>query len=116
VFGFGKGGYRQLREALPPAQGATFDTVLSAIDVFVPMYWPKNTRQRTLNLVMARWIVAVSDNERLSVTPYVYSLAARMAETTQRFNAGDSVHGMSSTSRAEEIMAVLYEDGLIPPD
>jgi len=116
MFGFSNPGYTKLRSALPASLQNTYDQVFDAIEHFVPSYWDTPVRDRTLTLVMAEWMVAVAEEGRLPVPRYAYLRAAHMAEITRKFNNRDPKDGWSSSSRANEIIAALHDDGLIPPE
>jgi hypothetical protein len=115
MFGLFKPGYEQLLDHLPATLRGTYKRVFEAIEDLIPSYWHRRTRERTLNLVMADWLLEVADERLLPVPPRCKTHAAKVAEVTRRFNDRDPRDGWQSSSRANEILAALREDGLIPP-
>ena len=115
MFSLFKPGHAQLLDHLPSALHGTYRRVFEAIEDLVPSYWERRERERTLNLVMADWLVEVSDEGLLPIPPRCRTHAEKVAEVTRRFNDRDPRDGWSSTSRAREILAALREDGLVPP-
>jgi hypothetical protein len=115
MFRLSRPGYEQLLDHLPAALRGTYQRVFEVIENFVPSYWDPRTRERTLNIVMADWLVEVSDEGLLSIPPMCRTHAEKVAEVTRRFNDRDPRDGLSSSSRAREILAALRADGLVPP-
>ena len=110
-----KPGYEELRGCLEGLAREAFDEVLEAISESVPSYWDKRWRERTLNLVMAEWLVAWAESRKVFISRFAYLRAAHMAQTTRRFNDGDLWDGISATSRADEILVALEDGGFMPP-
>ena len=115
MFRLFKPGYEQLLDQLPAALQKSYGRVFEAVEDLVPSYWERRTKERTLNLVMANWLIEVSDEGLLPIPPICRAHAEKVAEVTQRFNDRDPRDGWSSSSRASEILAALRADGLVPP-